>query len=152
MESIFNAQKSSIKTSCNHLIHSECFEDAISNNIYQCMICKKSMIDMTSYWLNLRDNINSQPLSNDLIPLNIDQIVDSKYGKFKITKINGNMISGLLDWKLNNNVTATFHKNDLLLKYTVTVYCNDCNIETENDFHFLGIECTNCYSFNTTLI
>ena len=100
--------------------------------------------------MNLKKNIDLQPLSNDLIPIHIDQIVDSKYGKFKITKINDNMISGILiNWQLNNNVIATFYKNDLLLKYTVTVYCNDCNIKTESDFHFLGVECKNCCGFNT---
>lgn len=153
MESIFNSQKKSSKTECNHLIHSVCLKDALSNNIYQCMICKKSMIDMTICWNEIKNNIKLQPLTNDLIPINVDQIVDSKYGKFKITNINNNMISGfLIDWKLNNNVIATFHKNDLLLKYIVRIYCNDCNIESENDFHFLGIECKNCNSYNTTLI
>jgi RING finger/CHY zinc finger protein 1 len=153
MESIFNSQKEAIKTECNHLIHIECFKNALSNNIYQCMICKKSMIDMSVHWLELKKNIELQPLSNDLIPVNINQIVDSKYGKLKITNINNNMISGILiNWQLNNNVIATFHKNDLLLEYIVKIYCNDCNLETENNFHFLGIECKNCYSFNTTLI
>ena len=150
MESIFNSQFSAIKTKCNHLIHNNCFEKAIANNIYQCMICKKSMIDMTEYWNILKNNIVAQPLPCELIPIHINQIVDSKYGKFLIKYINNNMITGeLIDWQFNKNVIATINKNDLILTYITSLHCNDCNMESENNFHFLGVECKYCNSYNT---
>mmetsp|Transcript_32 Transcript_32/g.26 ORF Transcript_32/g.26 Transcript_32/m.26 type:complete len:103 (-) Transcript_32:41-349(-) len=38
------------------------------------------------------------------------------------------------------------------LQRKVMILCNECNEKCENDFHFFGVKCLSCGSFNTKLI
>eukprot|EP00551_Chaetoceros_affinis_P018862 CAMPEP_0203740354 /NCGR_PEP_ID=MMETSP0092-20131115/49603_1 /ASSEMBLY_ACC=CAM_ASM_001090 /TAXON_ID=426623 /ORGANISM="Chaetoceros affinis, Strain CCMP159" /LENGTH=74 /DNA_ID=CAMNT_0050626755 /DNA_START=233 /DNA_END=457 /DNA_ORIENTATION=- len=38
------------------------------------------------------------------------------------------------------------------LARTVDIWCNDCEVKSEGrDWHFLGVQCPNCRSFNTAV-
>lgn len=38
------------------------------------------------------------------------------------------------------------------LARVVTIHCNDCEVKSENcNWHFLGVQCPGCESFNTVV-
>jgi hypothetical protein len=128
----------------------------LKQNQYKCPNCKKSICDMTNYWLQIKNSILLQPIPEYLFPLDIGDIVISPYGKFKINakRIQYGKIfySGdLINWILPNNVcvSAVLLESCLKKDLSRTIYCNDCQCKSIQQFHFLGLECSSCGSFNT---
>ena len=155
-ESIFNSASNINIPDCNHPIHINCLQKSIEHNQYKCSICKKSIIDMNSHWNMIRINIANTPLPRNIFPIIPNDIVDSPYGKFKVLEKNIvnkiTLCNGILiNWKLKNNnlATATFDESILNKKIIKDIYCNDCQLKSLSEFHFYGIECKHCGSFNT---
>jgi DNA-directed RNA polymerase subunit RPC12/RpoP len=91
-----------------------------------------------------------------MFPINILDIVRSPYGNFQVLeKENINniiMCKGIfVDWKLPNGKNAKGTLNEKLLQKVIikNVHCNDCGSKSLSLYHFYGIECKNCGSFNT---
>jgi RING finger/CHY zinc finger protein 1 len=83
-ESIFNSRYNSHISECGHPIHEKCLQDSLTHGQYKCSLCKKSIIDMSAHWNMIRTSIANTPLPFNMFPINLDDIVDSPYGKFKI--------------------------------------------------------------------
>jgi hypothetical protein len=50
-------------------------------------------------------------------------------------------------------VFATFNKLALFKSpKNVNIFCNDCDTKSFTPFHYLGNECFNCNSFNTSIL
>mmetsp|Transcript_7518 Transcript_7518/g.7961 ORF Transcript_7518/g.7961 Transcript_7518/m.7961 type:complete len:305 (+) Transcript_7518:108-1022(+) len=98
LESVHSSQNPGQILSCGHVVHTPCFHRSLSTGGYRCPSCRKSMIDMSSTWEEIRMSIFHQPMES------------------------------------NTNVHFL---------------CFDCGHQGENLYHFLGIECSNCHSFNT---
>ena len=162
-ESTFNSQSESFSLPCTHLIHSNCFNEYILQSNYKCPYCKKSICDLTTQWNFIRSQIKLYPISNEMIPIEPEDIVDTPYGKFRVLKINivngtklfeGEFVNWFLDSKLKHNklkhnVNATLNYSCVKKNLYKNIYCNDCGKNSKTPFHFYGLECIECGSFNT---
>jgi hypothetical protein len=118
---------------------------------------------MTQYWKKIKDQIRQTPMPKVLNFKSVTDVVESSYGKFRVVRCmtlenfpdrieNEKMYKGeLLDWKLRNgkSVVAFLKGSELHVKITKEIYCNDCEKKSIGDYHFKGIECKHCGSFNT---
>lgn len=154
---------------CGHIMHFECGEKYFKPTIdsytlqykiqYQCPVpdCKKTVRDMTCIWDKMRQHNKEYPIPQGCGTAKIDSIVGSDFGRFQIESIRDNqMYSGVfIDWTLGNGqkVRATLSKNSIKpeLQY-LPIYCYDCENTDYALFHFTGLECVKCSSFNTNVI
>ncbi len=118
---------------------------------------------MEKYWKSKRDIIRQRPMPKLLSLQTVKGLMKSKYGKYLVltcmetnefpdTIEDNKMYKGeLLDWKLANGktVVAFLKGSELQLDLSMNIYCNDCQNKSITDYHFDGIECKNCGSFNT---
>ena len=158
-ESIFNSQYESFPLPCSHFIHSNCFNEYISQSNYKCPHCKKSICDMNVQWDYIRKQIKLHPLPNGMIPIEIFDIVDTPIGKFQVIKINlssnnkimyeGKFKNWFVDKEQMINVIGTLNSNFVKKNLYKEIYCNDCGKNSTTQFHFYGLECKECGSFNT---
>lgn len=151
-ESVFNNQHTSFPLQCGHFIHNPCFEKYIHFGNYNCPYCKKSICDLTHNWQAIREAIQQTPIPKDFIVLQENNVVPSKYGRFRIQSIEGKMYFGkLIDWKLKNGelVNACLHEDSITKNIYMNIYCNDCCKKSFVLYHFYGLECEHCQSFNT---
>jgi hypothetical protein len=156
-ESIFNAQISSFPLDCGHFIHRNCYQKMIQHD-YKCPTCKKSVCNMTTHWNKIRRMIKTHPLPHGMIPINQDDIVDSPWGKFLITGtkfIDENLfyIGEFVNWNVSKSTqikaTGILNSNSVRKNLDKEIYCNDCEKKSITQFHFYGLECKECGSFNT---
>ena len=64
-ENLFNSTKSLSLLNCGHYIHTECMQNCLKSNNYQCPLCKKSMIDMKNYWEVLDNFLKEQKMPDE---------------------------------------------------------------------------------------
>lgn len=154
-EKIFNTTEKIHVLACTHAIHDKCLIGLLNNDNYKCPLCKKSMIDMTLLWDNLNANICQQPMPK-LFSIRQNTILNSPFGKFECLhqdQYNKSLYHGLLlDIKNHCNntyVSATLHINMLENILDTEIICNDCNQFSNSKYHYLGIKCYNCGSYNT---
>lgn len=150
--SVYNSILSNYILPCKHILHADCVNKMLTHNQFKCPICRKSMIDMNINWMQIRNSIISQPMTNCNFPLNIGDMAISPNGQFlindKLIKNGKSYCSGNLI--LESQIIPTiFLESSLQKDLSTEIYCNDCNTESIQDFHFLGLECVNCGSFNT---
>jgi len=109
---------------------------------------------MTEYWNMMRFSIQVQPMPTEFFEIVVGDIVKSEYGDFLVENIRpDDMMEGkFVNWKNKNGsmVFGTFSRNSLVKSDGIKIYCADCSTESMSKFHYLGFECTNCNSFNTT--
>ena len=157
-ESTFNSQSQSFSLPCHHLIHSNCFSQYVQQSNYKCPHCKKSVCELTSQWNFIRSQIKFHPIPNEMIPIEPEDIVDTLYGKFRVIEINivngiklfkGEFIEWFVDKKSKYNVSATINYSVVKKNIYKKIYCNDCRKKSTTLFHFYGLECVECGSFNT---
>ena len=156
-DQIFNSQSNSVQfENCIHMAHSNCFHQYIGQNNYRCPCCKKSVVNMKTQWTYLCELIKNNPMPMDMIPINLLDVVESKWGKFKVLDINNlnnkKMYSGeFIEWTNNNktNVFGTLNQDSIIKILYKNIYCNDCENKSTRPFHFYGIECGFCKGFNT---
>lgn len=142
MESLHTSQKSTITTKCLHSFHYECHNQ--SNRI-KCPICIKSLIDMKTVWRNKKSSIINNPIPHGFLEYHVGNLVKTSYGKFLICSIKNNLYFGRLK---SMNAYAVFNKDSLYDIYQ-NIYCYDCEQKSETLFHYYGLECNLCESFNT---
>ena len=53
-----------------------------------------------------------------------------------------------VNWNMKK-ATGILNSNSIKKIYYKEIYCNDCEKKTTTVFHFYGMECKNCGSFNT---
>lgn len=157
-ESTFNSQSESFILPCSHLIHSNCFSQYTRQSNYKCPHCKKSICDLTAQWNFIRSQIKLYPIPNEMIPIEPEDVVDTPYGKFKVNKISiidgtklfeGFFVSWFVDKNSKYNVSATLNYSVVKKNHCKNIYCNDCEKNSQTTFHFYGLECVECGSFNT---
>ena len=154
LDEIFNSQYSFSSLKCNHHVHNTCLEKAIKSNIYKCPSCRKSFYNID--WNSLRQSIISQPLPLPDILIG-DQLKTTFLGNtlFNINDIINN--NGILTYKVslvNNPYFIGYFNEESLIKNLkkVDILCNDCENKSNTLFHYLGNECSYCFSFNTLII
>ena len=150
LDNIHDSQLSTFSLSCSHIVHLVCYKDALKNEQHRCPICRKSICEMN--WNYIKEMIRIQPMPQDITIG--DEAIYKYFGKIIVTDINEDMYSGYFEnFGLHNKVYGTFHKNDLK-KYIkdVNILCYDCSNKSCVKFHYFGLECLYCGSFNTSLL
>lgn len=157
-ESTYHSQSNSILLPCTHFIHSNCFNEYIAQSNYNCPHCKKSICDMNMRWNFIREQIKLNPIPNSMIPIEPSDIVDTQFGKFQVIIINivngieiyeGKFINWYIDKQQTINVSGTLNSNFVKKNLYKEIHCNDCSKKSTSLFHFYGLECRECGSFNT---
>jgi RING finger/CHY zinc finger protein 1 len=153
---ISTSQQQSYILQCKHGIHNSCLKDYLNMGNYRCPLCRKSLFNLKNQWDEIKRSIEAQKMPK-LYMIKEGLILNSPHGKFKITKkINDEMYQGiLLDKQDNNNsddTIVTLNKNILENDFDTAILCNDCDKKSIATYHYLGLECMECKSFNTTQI
>lgn len=65
LEILFGSKKTTTVMICGHQIHSECFNENLKKNIYNCSFCKKSAINMENIWQQLKIEKNNTPMPDE---------------------------------------------------------------------------------------
>ena len=178
LEATHSSQQRCVILRCGHVGHYDCLQQAWSHDrgmVPKCPTCRKSLLppeSMRAYWDAIRSSIELQPISYELMAINVGDEVSSPYGQFVVDRIVAaprkspcehgdssgpvsNLYHGrLIGWQLVNGQAATaalqLHclKKDLM----VTISCNDCEKRSTSSFHFLGMECRRCKGYNTARV
>lgn len=159
-ENTFNSQSESFPLSCGHFIHSNCYNQYIQLGSYKCPHCKKSIGNLEAHWNFIREQIKLYPLPNDFLPINPGDIVDSDYGKFLVKSIslvdgiNKMYLGEFINWDVGKNfnkkkVFGSLNVSSIIKNIYKNIHCNDCGQKSVSKFHFYGLECGKCGSFNT---
>ena len=113
---------------------------------------------MSPQWDFIREQIKLHPVSSTMIPINLMDIVDTQLGKFQVLKINkvnnivmyeGKFTNWFIDKKQTINVCGTLNSDFVKKNLYKEIHCNDCGKKSTSLFHFYGLECGMCKSFNT---
>lgn len=167
MESVHTSQTPSSILVCGHVLHTTCIKNSLQQGQFRCPVCRKCMIDMSSYWQQIKTSIQLQPIPNNFFPIQLGEIVDSEYGEFKPTSYADGLYTGELVWgqaathvvpsaqtSSSQSLTrATLHESTLRSKkHKVSVVCVDCGHQSLTNFHVLGLECLGCGGFNTSRV
>lgn len=154
----YNSNMEFITPYCGHVAHVNCLKELISHNQYKCVVCRKSFVNMDSEWKRLKTLIINTPITNEMLNLKPDDIMISPYGKFKIKKKKitekkdvlweGEFIDWIISFKQEKKYAKGILSESILEKY-VGIYCNDCRTKSSVKYHFYGLECKSCGSFNT---
>lgn len=176
LEATHSSQRRCMILLCGHVGHYDCLQKAWTHDrgmIPKCPTCRKSLLkpeSMKVYWNAVRASIESQPLTSEVMSINIGDQVSSPYGFFIIDRIveqvkvpdtchpilsASDIYHGrLIDWKMKDGKfpTAALQLKCLKKDLQVTITCNDCEKRSHSNFHFLGMECGNCHGFNTAQI
>ena len=106
------------------------------------------------------------PICNNNLKDSIRPVINLKCGHgihqecLKNNLINGNMNCPLCKMSVSdmNNLWEDLDEQILLQpmqlqyrRYKANILCNDCLKETINNYHFIGVKCNNCGSYNTQL-
>lgn len=161
-ESAFATQKITCVLPCNHMVHHHCLTDAMKKGHYRCPLCRKCMGDMSATWAEMRYSIEQQPLGPaHLPPIQVGDTVDviTAGGEFLVRSIEPDRVNpcsgldvcyGIWTQANGNTMEMNFLLRCLRKKSTVDVQCFDCEVRSQTLFHYIGLECQNCGSFNTT--
>lgn len=127
---------------------------------------------MRPYWAEMRLSIALQPIPPGFFPISPGDRASSPMGPFLVHSVftvprpggrgagagasEGEeqevMCTGeLVSWQLANGkpAAATFRRSALQKDTAVDVLCYDCGERCRTAFHFVGLECKACGSFNT---
>lgn len=87
LECLHNSQKTVSVNKCGHPAHFVCTDAAVSAGHFGCPLCRKSIVNMTHQWAQLRAIISCTPLPPDLFPIKESSNVGSPYGRFVVDEI-----------------------------------------------------------------
>ena len=179
LEATHSSQRRCVILRCGHVGHYDCLQQAWIHDrgmVPKCPTCRKSLLPVESmriYWDAIRSSIESQPMTSELISINVGDEVSSPYGQFVVDRIvasapkasdsdqadslegDSNLYHGrLTGWLLSSGKPAAAALQLCCLKkdLKVTVSCNDCEKRSSSSFHFLGIECRHCRGYNTVRV
>ncbi|KAL0484350.1 RING finger and CHY zinc finger domain-containing protein [Acrasis kona] len=102
MEELFSSRSGSLTIKCGHPICYGCYKNMLKNHLYQCPLCKVSMVDLDNEAID--EEIKAMPMPED----------------YPVKE--------------------------------VEILCNECHNKEKVNFHFYGLKCTKCNSYNTTQI
>ena len=93
LEPTHSSQRRCVILRCGHVGHYDCLQKSWQHNramIPKCPTCRKSLLppeSMKVYWDAIRRSIAVQPLTSEITPIVIGDVVDSRYGKFLVDSI-----------------------------------------------------------------
>lgn len=124
---LFESQKSVVSLPCGHYMHGDCFKE-LMNSGYKCPVCSKSAVNMELQWRKLDEEIRLQPMPED------DEDLE---GLLPLTATTGDAE------QTHGDVPQPRRPRE------VFIGCNDCGRRSWTAFHWLGLKCHVCDSYNT---
>ncbi|RMY77974.1 hypothetical protein D0863_00947 [Hortaea werneckii] len=125
---LFESPTPVVSLPCGHYMHGECYKDLMAVT-YKCPVCSKSAVNMELQWRKLDDEIRAQPMPED-----------------------DNELEGLMPHIEDASQNEQDHTNGQTApRRPREVYagCNDCGRRSWTPFHWLGLKCQVCDSYNT---
>ncbi|KXL44023.1 hypothetical protein M433DRAFT_68766, partial [Acidomyces richmondensis BFW] len=128
---LFESQTPVVSLPCGHYMHGECYRD-LMDVTYKCPVCSKSAINMDVQWRKLDDEIRAQPLPED------DEDLE---GLLPHIDDDDNV-------PVADNGGARSARPQQRRPRSVWIGCNDCGSRCWTPFHWLGLKCQICDSYN----
>ena len=127
LEHLFESKTKVVSLPCGHYMHAECYKDLMAVT-YKCPVCGKSAVNMELQWRKLDDEILAQPMPED-----------------------DDELEGLLPQLEGPDVSLSLDdaQGPPRRPRTVWIGCNDCSSRSRTPFHWLGLKCQICDSYNT---
>ncbi|RMX79264.1 hypothetical protein D0868_16351 [Hortaea werneckii] len=125
---LFESPTPVVSLPCGHYMHGECYKDLMAVT-YKCPVCSKSAVNMELQWRKLDDEIRAQPMPED------DNELEGLMPHIEDASQNGQ--------DHTNGQTAPRRPRE------VYAGCNDCGRRSWTPFHWLGLKCQVCDSYNT---
>ncbi|KAL6564248.1 hypothetical protein OROMI_015698 [Orobanche minor] len=138
-EFLFDSTKQTTILKCGHTMHMECYDEMFRQHQYRCPICSKSVLDMSSAWERLDQEVERHLLLLASAGLFTD-------ASWTDTQIAGG--EGLV--RDHHAIDATAMPEEY--RREVQILCNDCNNRSTASFHIIGHKCRHCSSYNTRVI
>ena len=171
---VHNSQDPAQSLTCGHASHSSCLEAAFESRFNgRCPLCRKMIVSVN--WAGLKDAISFQPMPP--LPLQVGDWVASPLFAEQDPSQNPSL---LFQVEAHDPMTDVFvgrvvrssanlrspaasdlvfsrvfiHASQLgpehLSRKWIPILCMDCEAHRFSPFHFLGMECRECGSFNTS--
>lgn len=140
---------------CGHYFHLSCLKGLVLNNGYKCPVCRKCVCDMTDMFDNFRYRIKAEPLlsGTPTIASVNDIFLTPDENRFRVTHVmkqfNFIVCKGITTDAFGNTKEEVYGLNELSINNKVNILCYDCGSMSRTLYHYVGLECTNCLSFNT---
>ena len=125
LDEMFASRAKVVSMPCGHYMHGECYKDLMAVT-YKCPVCSKSAVNMELQWRKLDHEIAAQPMPED------DEDLE-----------------GLLPQLVGHEGAGANTDGRTRRPRTVWIGCNDCGSRCWTTFHWLGLKCHNCDSYNT---
>lgn len=127
---LFESRTPVVSLPCGHYMHGDCYKDLMGVT-YKCPVCSKSAVNMELQWRKLDDEIRMQPMPEDDADLEgLLPHVDAEVETVEHPEI-------------NQDARPRRPRS-------VWIGCNDCVGRCWTPFHWLGLKCQNCDSYNTS--
>ena len=131
LDEMFASREKVVSLPCGHYMHAVCYKDLMAVT-YKCPVCSKSAVNMELQWRKLDDEIRMQPMPEEDEDMHgVLPHVEGHVGEPQNTDI--------------RQITTARPK-------TVWIGCNDCGGRCWTAFHWLGLKCRVCDSYNTNQI
>lgn len=135
LDDLFESRQKAVSMPCGHYMHGECYQE-LMRVTYKCPVCSKSAVNMELQWRKLDDEIRAQPMPEDeeelggLLPPDVRE---------------RDREEGAAEGERNRSTSPLPTRRPR----TVYVGCNDCGRRSWTPFHWLGVKCQHCDSYNT---
>ncbi|KAK5114997.1 hypothetical protein LTR85_010035 [Meristemomyces frigidus] len=125
---LFESPTPVVSLPCGHYMHDECYRDLMFVT-YKCPVCSKSAVNMELQWRKLDDEICLQPMPDE--DEDLDGLLPHADGAAAAQEGNAGVPEATRRLR------------------TVYIGCNDCSRRSWTPFHWLGLKCQVCDSYNT---
>ncbi|KAI5359717.1 Putative Zinc finger, RING-type, Zinc finger, CHY-type, Zinc finger, RING/FYVE/PHD-type [Septoria linicola] len=129
---MFEAKVPVVSLPCGHYMHGDCYKDLMAVT-YRCPVCSKSAVNMELQWRKLDEEIAIQPMPEDE---DLEGLLSQGEGAEQQPE------------QVADTNDATYASPPRRPR-TVWIGCNDCGARTWTPFHWLGLKCQRCDSYNT---
>nr|POF16422.1 putative ring finger protein c2f3.16 [Quercus suber] len=127
---LFESRTRVVSLPCGHYMHGDCYKDLMAVT-YKCPVCSKSAVNMELQWRKLDDEIRLQPMPED--DADLERLLPEA------------------DTTVGPVQSAVVHQAEQPRRpRTVWIGCNDCGGRCWTPFHWLGLKCQSCDSYNTS--
>ncbi|PIA92646.1 putative RING finger protein [Cercospora beticola] len=125
---MFEAKVPVVSLPCGHYMHGDCYKDLMAVT-YKCPVCSKSAVNMELQWRKLDEEIAIQPMPEEDLEGLLPHVEGSEQPE--------------------EQTDGQAHAPPPRRPRTVWIGCNDCGARTWSPFHWLGLKCQRCDSYNT---
>jgi len=132
---LFESPTPVVSLPCGHYMHGMCYRDLMAVT-YKCPVCSKSAVNMELQWRKLDDEIRAQPM-----PEEDDEDLEGLLPH--VDSAGGGADEVSADSDRSAQPSAPRRPRE------VWIGCNDCGGRCWTPFHWLGLKCRVCDSYNT---